>query len=40
MQVSYSLNALIPFLAMICVFLAKRRIRYDDELIRSVDRIR
>ena len=40
MQVSYSLNALIPFLAMVCVFLAKRRIRYDDELIRSVDRIR
>lgn len=40
MQVSYSLNALIPFLAMVCVFLAKRRIRHDDELIRSVDRIR
>lgn len=40
MQVTYSLNALIPFLAMVCVFLAKRRIRYDDELKRSVDRIR
>lgn len=40
MHAEGSIYALLPLVSMICVFCAKRRIRHDWELIRSVDRIR
>lgn len=40
MKPEFSLNAVLPFASMICVFIAKGRIRHDENLIRSIDRIR
>ncbi|MEM9023044.1 MAG: DUF4293 family protein, partial [Bacteroidota bacterium] len=37
---NYGVSAILPLIALILLFLAARAIRKDDELVRSVDRLR
>ena len=39
-KIGFELGMLLPVLSIVFLFLAKRYIRKDEELIRSVDRIR